>query len=290
MSTKSLFALIVLGFAAMLASSSLFIVKETEEAVMLEFGRVVKTDIKPGMHFKLPIYNEVRKFDGRILTVDASPERYLTLEKKAVIVDSYAKWRVIDVAKYYTATSGEELRAHALLSQRINAGLRNQVAERSMHEVVSGQRDELMTELTDSLSKIALTEFGIEIVDVRVKRIDLPREVEDSVFRRMNTEREREAREHRSQGKELAEGIKAGADREVVVIKSSAYRDAERIRGEGDAAAAKIYADAYGKDPEFYSFWRSLLAYKTSFNGGQDLMIIEPDGEFFKYLKSAQGK
>jgi membrane protease subunit HflC len=234
--------------------------------------------------------HNIRKFDARILTVDSPEERFLTLEKKFLIVDSFAKWRISDVAKFYQATSGEELRAADLLSQRINTGLRNQFGERTIHEVVSGERDELMHELTAQLNNIALEELGVEVVDVRVKRIDLPREVSDSVFARMNSEREREAREHRSKGRELAEGIRADADRQRTIIKAEAYRDAERIRGEGDATSAAIYAKAYNKDPEFYAFTRSLKAYQQAFGDKGDVMLIEPDSDFFRYLKDSKGK
>ncbi len=290
MSAKSLISLIGLMLLAFLALNSLFIVKETERAVLLEFGKVVRLDIQPGLHWKIPFVNSVRKFDARILTVDARPERYLTLEKKALMVDSFAKWRVKDVKTYYTATNGEEVRAYALLSQRINTGLRNEFGSRTMHEVVSGERDQLMQDLTNNLNKVANDELGIEVVDVRVKRIDLPTEVSHSVYERMNTEREREAREHRSQGKELAEGIKASADREQIIIQSDAYRDAERIRGEGDAAAAATYANAYNKSPEFYAFLRSLKAYEDSFKDKSDVLVIDPKSEFFQYMNNSKGK
>jgi membrane protease subunit HflC len=285
--TGALVALIVLLLGA---SSCLFIVAETERALLLRFGEVVKADIAPGLHVKIPFINSVKKFDARLLTVDAPAERYLTLEKKAVIVDSYAKWRITDVKSFYTAASGDVDQARRLLSQRINTGLRNQIAERTIHEVVSGQRDELMVELTKALNLITTKEFGIELVDIRVKRIDLPPEVSESVFRRMTTEREREAREHRSRGKELAEGIRAAADREKVVIESEAYRLAQTMRGEGDAVAAATYAKAYNKNPEFYAFWRSLQAYEASFASGQDMMVIKPDSEFFRYLNNPSGK
>ncbi len=289
MSGKSLAAALVALVSIWIISNSLYIVSETQRAVLLQFGEVVNPDIKPGLHAKIPFVNNVRFFDGRLLTVDALPERYLTLEKKAMVVDSYAKWRVSDVSKYYTATGGDEVRANGLLAQRINNGLRNQVAVRTLHEVVSGERDVLMTDLTKELSAVFKEQLGIELVDVRVKKIDLPPAVSDSVFRRMNAEREKEARELRSQGRELAEGIRAAADREVTVIKAEAYRDSESTRGEGDALAASIYADAFNRDPEFYSFTRSLRAYRESFQSKGDLLLIEPDSEFFRYLKDAKG-
>ncbi|MCX2982733.1 protease modulator HflC [Halieaceae bacterium IMCC14734] len=289
MNTKSLVAVLLAVFGLVLISNSLFIIKETERAVMLRFGEVVRPDIEPGLHVKIPFVNSVRVFDGRVLTVDARPERYLTLEKKAVVVDSFAKWKVSDVAKYYTATSGDENRAQALLAQRINNGLRNEVAVRTLHEVVSGQRDELMLSLTNSLNEVANAELGVEVVDVRVKQIDLPPAVSESVFLRMNAEREKEARELRSQGSELAEGIRASADREVTILKAGAYRDAELIRGDGDAEAASIYSTAFNQDSEFYSFTRSLRAYQDAFRSKGDIILVEPDSDFFKYLKNPGG-
>jgi membrane protease subunit HflC len=221
--------------------------------------------------------------------VDSQPERFFTQEKKALIVDSYAKFKVSDTAKFYTSTNGEESRAMALLAQRINDGLRNQVAVRTIQEVVSGERDELMEVLTAELTIVAQEELGVEVVDVRVKQIDLPPDVSESVYQRMNAEREKEAREHRSQGQELAEGIRAAADREVTVLKANAYRDSEFIRGEGDALATATYAGAFNQDPEFYSFTRSLRAYQDAFQGTNDIMLVQPDSEFFRYLKDSSG-
>ena len=280
-----LFLIAILGFA-----SSAYVVKETERAVLLRFGEVVSADVQPGLHFKIPFVNQVRKFDARLQTLNASPERYLTIEKKSLIVDSYAKWRVFNVQKYYTATNGEELRANALLSQRINAGLRNEFGALDMHEVVSGKRDELMDSLTKTINKVAMDQFGIEVVDIRVKQVDLPKDVRQSVFDRMNTEREREAREHRSRGKEMAEGVRAAADREKTIIESDAYRDAEIVKGEGDAVASGIYSQAYKKNAEFYSFWRSLKAYEESFNEKSDIMLLKPDSDFFRYMKDKKGQ
>lgn len=269
--------------------NSVFVVRETQRAVMLRFGELVEADIQPGLHFKVPLMHAVRKFDSRLLTVDSRPERFLTQEKKFLSVDSYAKWRVYDVARYYTATNGEELRARQLLSQRINNGLRNQFGERTLHEVVSGERDELMVEMRRNLDAVTREELGIEVVDVRVKRIDLPADVSESVFARMRAEREREAREYRSTGKESAEGIRAAADREKIVIEANAYKEAEKLRGEGDARAASIYAAAFRSDPEFYAFTRSLKAYLEAFSGDNDLLLLKPDSDFFRYLKDAQG-
>lgn len=283
------FSLLFIALLALLvASQTLYVVKETERAVVLKFGEIVENDVQPGLHFKIPVMNEVKKFDARILTMDSRPQRYLTLEKKAVIVDSYVKWKIDDVAKFYQATSGDEFVANRVLSSRVDTGLRNQFGERTMHEVVSGERDQLMTELRDSLDGVAKTELGITIVDIRVKRIDLPPDVSESVYQRMRTEREREAREHRSKGLELAEGIRADADRQRVVLEAEAQRDAEMIRGDGDAQAASIYAQVYQQDPEFFKFYRSLQAYRESFSNGGDLFVLDPKSEFFQYLEKSQ--
>lgn len=282
------FALVFLALS--LAMNSLYIVRETERAVLLEFGKLKETDIQPGLHWKIPFINELRKFDARVLTVDVRPESFLTLEKKVVMVDSFIKWRVQNVETYYAATNGEEARVEVLLSQRVNGGLRNQFGERTLDQVVSDERDRLMSDLIENLNTTIGEEIGIQVVDVRVKQIELPADVSESVYNRMRAEREREAREHRSLGREQAEGIRAIADREKVVIESAAYRDAQKLRGEGDAQAAAIYADAYGKDPEFFAFLRSLQAYRESFGQGSDLLLLGPDSEFFRYLNSSRGK
>ncbi len=284
MGPKSAFSIVIVLLGLFIVSQCLYIVSERERAVLLKFGEVVEADVQPGLHFKIPIVNKVRKFDGRLLTLDARPQRFLTLEQKAVIVDSFVKWRIRSVEKYYTATSGDEFVAARLLSSRVDTGLRNQFGERSMHEVVSGERDELMQELTLELNQIAQQELGMEVLDVRVKGINLPPEVSNSVFSRMATEREKEARDHRAKGKELAEGIEADADRQQTVIEAEAFRDSEKIRGDGDARAASIYAEAYQQDPEFYAFYRSLNAYKETFGNKGDLLVLEPDSDFFKYL------
>jgi membrane protease subunit HflC len=285
MMTRQTFLGLIVGILAVVLSNSLYVIRETQRGVLLKFGEVVDPNLQPGLHIKVPFVNNVRKFDGRILTVDSSPERFFTQEKKALIVDSYAKFRITDTAKFYTATNGEEIRAAGLLSQRINDGLRNQVAVRTVQEVVSGERDQLMQAITTQLNEVANEELGVEIIDVRVKKIDLPPDVSESVYRRMNAEREKEARELRSEGKELAEGIRAAADREVTVIGANAFRDAEIIRGNGDAEATRIYADAFNQDPEFYSFVRSLQAYRETFNAGSDVMLLQPDSQFFRYLR-----
>ncbi|MNF62657.1 Modulator of FtsH protease HflC [compost metagenome] len=287
MTNKSLFALIGGVVVALLVWSSLYIVSQTEKAVLLQFGRIVEADVQPGLHMKIPYVNQVRKFDARLLTLDSPTQRFLTLEKKAVMVDAYAKWRVADAERFYTATSGMKQIADERLSRRLEAGLRDQFGKRTLHEVVSGERDALMADITAALNRMASKELGIEVVDVRVKAIDLPKEVNRSVFERMSTEREREAREHRAKGSELAEGIRADADRQRRVLLAEAYREAEETRGDGDAKAASIYAKAYGQDEEFYAFHRSLQAYRESFSNKGDVMVLDPGSEFFRYLDKA---
>lgn len=279
------FIVILLG---LLGTNAVFVVTEKERAVLLEFGRVARANIAPGLHFKLPVINEIIKFDGRVLTSNAPSERFLTLEKKAVIVDSFAKFKIDDVETYYTATSGDERRASALLAERINNGLRNEISKRTLHEVVSGERDELMHVLTENLNSVAQAELGVTVVDVRVKRIDLPPEVSSSVYNRMNTERDIEAREHRAKGQELAAGVRADAERQRTVILSDAYSKSEQTRGMGDAIAASNYAKAFSKDPEFYEFYRSMSAYQRTFASKSDVLLIGPDSEFFKFMNSKE--
>lgn len=290
MNNKLLSGIIAVAVTVMLLSNSLYIISETERGVLLRFGEVVNVDIPIGLHAKFPMINAVRKFDRRLITLDAPAERFLTIEKKPLDVDFYAKWRIKDTSRFYTATSGDEVRAQQLLLQRIKTGLRNQFGERTVHDVVSGERESLMTELTKQLNQIAQNELGVELVDVRVKRIDLPEQVSQSVFDRMKSEREREAREHRSMGKELAEKIRASADREKIVLEANAYREAEQLRGEGDAKASAIYAAAYKQDPEFYAFVRSLDAYRKSFGQSGDMLVIDPKSDFFKYLNNQRGR
>lgn len=288
MSNKSLFALIGAVVLAVLAWNSLYIVTQTEKAVLLQFGKIQVADVQPGLHVKIPGVNQVRKFDARLLTLESPIQRILTKEKKAVMVDAYAKWRVADAERFYTATSGMKQIADDRLSQRLVSALSNQFGTRSLNEVVSGERDALMAAITKSLNGMAQKELGIEVVDVRVKAIDLPKEVYRSVFDRMSSEREREAREHRSKGKELAEGIRADADRQKRVILAEAYRESEEVRGDGDAKAAAIYAKAYGQDAEFYAFYRSLGAYRDSFSSKNDVLVLDPQSEFFRYLQQSK--
>lgn len=286
MSNKSLFTLIAGAVLALVAWNCFYIVAQTERAVLLQFGKVSESDVPPGLHMKIPYVNQVRKFDGRLLTLDAPTQRFLTLEKKAVMVDAFAKWRIANADQYYTATSGMKQVADERLARRLEAGLRDQFGKRTLHEVVSGQRDELMANITASLDRLARKELGIEVVDVRVKSIDLPREVNRSVFERMSSERAREAREHRAKGKELAEGIRADADRQRRVLLAEAYREAEEIRGDGDARSTAIYAEAFGQDAEFYAFYRSLQAYRDSFSSKSDVLVLTPDSEFFRFMQS----
>ncbi|MEJ6743677.1 MAG: membrane protease subunit HflC [Parasphingorhabdus sp.] len=285
MKTVIVLMVILLG-----ANSTLYVVSEFERGVKLQFGKLVEADIQPGLHVKVPFVDNVRIFDARILTVDAQPASFFTVEKKRLIVDSYAKWRIANVETYYKATGGVESVAQNRLANRVNNGLRNQFGTRTLHEVVSGERDLLMKNITDELNATVLDSLGIEVVDVRVKRIDLPQEVSSQVFRRMTAERDKEARELRSTGKERAEKIRASADRERTIEVANAYRDAEELRGQGDAKAASVYAAAYQQDPEFYSFMRSLNAYKSAFSNKGDIMLVEPDSDFFKYLNQQRAK
>jgi membrane protease subunit HflC len=279
--------LVVAVLVLLLAFDGVYIVKQTERAVLLRFGAVERADVPPGLHFKWPIADSIKKTDGRVLTLDSQAERFFTIEKKPLIVDSFVKWRVDDVSTYYQATSFDERRAERLLSERVNEGLRNQISRRSMHEVVSGARDELMTELTQSLDNYMKRDVGVTVVDVRVKRIDLPPEVSNAVYDRMNSERQILGRQFRATGRERSLEIRADADRQVVVIGADAYRRAEELRGEGDATSAATYAAAYNKDPDFYRFYRSTNAYRNVFESKGDLLVLDPSSEFFKYLKKS---
>ena len=289
MSQKGFSALVVGLVALIVAWGSLYVINERERAVQLRFGQLVKDDIQPGLHIKIPFVDNVRVFDARLQNLEVPSERFLTLEQKAVIVDSYIKWRIDDVSRFYRATAGDLFRANTLLSQRAESRMRNKFGALTLNEVVSGQRDRLMSEITDELNSVARDELGVTVVDVRVKKIDLPPQVSDSVYERMSSERDKEAQEYRSKGLEMAEGIRANADREQRVIMANAYRDAEMIRGDGDAKAAEIYAKAFRQDPEFYAFTRSLEAYRKSFNSSGDIMLLEPDSDFFNYLNSKSG-
>lgn len=288
MNARSLTVLLILSVGLLFGSSFLFVVNEFERGLLLRFGQIVKTDLEPGLHFKLPIVNEPRLFDGRIMVLDMQPEDYLTQEKKRLRVDSFIVWRISDVAKFYTNTGGgSERAASSLIEPRVNEGLRNRFGERTVYQVVSGEREQLTDDLVIVLNDRIKDELGLEIVDIRIKRIELPADVSESVYDRMRAERKREAQEHRSKGKELAEGIRADADRQRTVILANAYKEAELIRGEGDAAAAAIYADAYNKDASFYDFHRSLQAYRNVFSDRSDVIVMQPDGEFFDFMKQS---
>ncbi len=283
------FGLILVFIGLAIFWSTVFYVDERELAIKFKFGEIVESDYDPGIHFKIPIIHNVRKFDKRILTIDAKPESFFTGEKKDLIVDSFVKWRIKDVVTYYTTTGGDEMRAGSLLYQTIKTGLRDEFGKRTIQEVVAGDRTEIMGIMTQQAAEKAKT-LGIEVVDVRIKRIDLPSSVSNSVYSRMRAERERVARDFRSKGAESAERIRADADRQSNVLLAEAYRDSEVVRGEGDAIAAETYAKSYGKNPEFYRFYRSMDAYKKTFAGKEDLMLIEPGSEFFRYFNSATGQ
>jgi membrane protease subunit HflC len=289
MGPKSVVGLAGALIVVLLVLSSVFIIPETHRGVMLRFGELVETDIKAGIHFKVPVIDQVREFDIRVLTMDLPSRQYLTVEKKPLDVTSYIAWKIRDVDQFYRATGGDEFRAQSLLLSRVDNGLRDEFGIRTMHEVVSGQRDELMHNLRDRVNETSVKEFGIDIKDIRVKAIEFPGQVSDNVYRRMATEREKLAQEFRSRGRELAEGIRADADRQKTVTLAEAFASAEETRGEGDGEAARIYADAYGSNPEFYSFYRSLQAYRNTFSGKDDLMVIDAQSDFMRFLKDSQG-
>ncbi|MCG7975791.1 MAG: protease modulator HflC [Candidatus Thiodiazotropha taylori] len=279
----------VVAVAAVFFYSATFIVNQWEVALKLRLGEIVATDYKPGLHLMWPIINNVQTFDARIQTMDSRPERFLTAEKKDVIVDYFAKWRIANVAQYYRSTGGSLDKTARLLQERINTSLRDEFGKRTVQDVISGERTEIMAKLTKDADSMA-AELGVEILDVRVKQIDLPPEVSESVYQRMRAERERVARDLRAKGAEAAERIRANADRERIVIVADAYKEAEVLRGEGDGKAAETYANAYRQNSEFYAFYRSLNAYKNSFQDSSDVMVLQPDSDFFRYLKNSTGQ
>jgi membrane protease subunit HflC len=284
--TKLLAIAGVLLLVAIVANATFYTVDEREKAVVVRFGEVVRLDAKPGLHMKTPFLEDVRFYDSRILTLDAEPQPFLTKEKKSVLVDSYVKWRITDLLKFYVAVGGDEMKARERLAQVINSGLRDEFGKRTVHDVISGDRRKIMELLSVNADKEA-GEYGIEVVDVRIQRVDLPNEVSQSVYRRMEAERARTAKELRAQGAETAEKIRAEADRKKEILLAEAYRDAERLRGEGDAQATAIYSRAFGANPEFYSFYRSLNAYKESFNSKDDVLVVDPSADFFKHFKKS---
>ena len=278
---RRLLPLILVVLVAIVYTST-YIVDQRERALLFRLGEIIKEDISPGLHFKYPLINNARFFDARILTLDAQPESFLTVEKKNVTVDFFVKWRILEVGQYYRATRGDERNALSRLSQIMKDQLRNEFGKRTIREAVSGERSEIMNVLKVKSNQTA-KELGIQIVDVRISRIDLPDDVSGAVYARMRAERERVARDFRARGMEQAERIRADADRERISILAQAYRESEKIRGEGDAESTKIYADAYNRDTEFYSFTRSIQAYKNAF-GGADTLILEPESDFFRYF------
>ncbi len=289
-------SIIILVILAVLASGSLFQVREGERAIVIQFGKVQRDDatgetvvFEPGLHFKIPFIDSVKKLPARIQTLDDQADRFVTAEKKDLIVDSYVKWRIEDFATYYLSTGGNKLQAEALLKQKVNNGLRSEFGTRTISQIVSGERTALMDQAMKQASTSS-NELGIAIVDVRVKQINLPTEVSNSIFQRMRAERAAVAREHRSEGQEQAEVIRADIDAKVTVMLADAERNLRQVRGEGDALAAEIYADAYSQNADFYSFLRSMDAYKQSFSSKQDILVVEPDSEFFRFMNAKGGR
>jgi len=273
--------------ALILLSMSVFVVDQRQNAIVFQLGEVVGVKTEPGLNFKVPLLQNVRFFDSRILTLDAGePERFITAEKKNVMVDAFIKWRIVDVKQYYVSVGGDEVRARTRLLQTVNSSMREEFGKRTIHEVVSGEREKIMTVLREK-TDIDARKIGVEVLDVRLKRVDFPLEISESVYRRMDAERKRVANELRASGAAEGEKIKADADKQREVILAQAYREAQKTKGEGDAKASATYAAAFGKNPEFYSFYRSLEAYKQSFKDKNDVMVIDPSSAFFKYLKSS---
>jgi modulator of FtsH protease HflC len=280
----------VLAVLALVVSSALFTVDQRQNAIVFQLGEVKEIVVRSGLHFKWPLLQNVRLFDMRILTYDdAEPLRFLTQGNRPVLVDSFVKWRVNDVRQYYVSVQGDEFRAQTRIRQTVSGTLREQFGSRTLHEVVSGEREQIMSQVRELVDQ-DLKRIGVEIIDVRLKRVDLPQDVSDSVYRRMEAERKRIANELRSTGAAEAERIRADAERQREVILAEAYRDAQRVRGEGDAKSAAIYAQAFNQNPEFYSFYRSMEAYRSTFRGRNDLMLIEPNSDFLRYFRDSLGK
>ncbi|MDT0583516.1 MULTISPECIES: protease modulator HflC [Alteromonadaceae] len=291
---KNLLAVVLVILLA-IGYGSIFVVKEGTRSIVVRFGKVLQdnegvTQVNaPGLHFKMPFFDQVKVLDARIQTLDEQPDRFVTIEKEDLIVDSYVKWKVQDFERYYLSTGGDRFQAESLLKQKVNNGLRSEFGSRTIKQIVSGERSELMDEAMEQASGSS-DELGIEIVDVRVKQINLPTEISESIFNRMRSERAAAAREYRSEGREQGEIIRANIDAKVTIMLADAERNARQLRGEGDAQSAQIYAEAFSKDTEFYSFLRSMDAYKNSFNSKQDVLILEPDSDFFRYLNAQGGK
>lgn len=282
--------LILVVILGVIGLSSMFEVNETEYAIKFQLGRIVRADYEPGLHFKVPFINNIRKFDRRILTLDTPSELMLTSEQKFVNVDSFVKWRINDVSKFYISTQGNEQRALSRLEQIIKDRIRAQIASRTLVEVVSQERVNIMRDIKQAANNATSDEFGIEVIDVRIKSIELPDDVRESVFRRMATDRQKEANLLRFQGREEAERIRANADREVQILLAEAQRDGQVTRGAGDAKSTEIYANAYKKNEEFFAFYRSLRAYENAFDGNQDVLVLDPSSSFFDYFGSDDGR
>ena len=286
------FIIATIALILVLTVSSVFIIFEGQRGIVFQFSKI-KRDAdsgqmkvyEPGLHFKVPFINTVRKLDARIQTLDETPDRFVTSEKKDLIVDSFVKWRIVDFSTYYLRTGGSVDNARALLKQKVNNGLRNEFGTRTIKEIVSGDRNSIMAKALASAAS-SREDLGIEVIDVRIKAINLPAEVSASIYERMRAERTAVAKEHRSQGQEQAEIIRATIDAKVTVMLATAQKEAQEMRGEGDALAAKVYADSYGQDPEFFSFYRSLQAYEKSFSSKSDILVVKPDSDFFNYLKN----
>jgi len=288
------FAIAILSLILILAVSCVFVIYEGQKGIVFQFSKIKRDSVtqemlvyEPGLHFKMPFFENVRKLDARIQTLDETADRFVTAEKKDLIVDSFVKWRIVDFSTYYLRTSGSVDKARLLLKQKVNNGLRTEFGNRTIKEIVSGDRAMIMSKALESAAS-SREDLGIEVVDVRIKAINLPTEISNSIYERMRAERTAVAKEHRSQGQEQAEIIRATIDAKVTIMLAEAQKNAFTTRGEGDAQAAKVYADAYTKDADFYSFFRSLEAYENSFNSKNDIMVVKPDSEFFKFLKDGR--
>jgi len=281
--------ILVFALAIVVALNSMFVVNEGQTAILLQFGRIVRTDIKPGLHFRIPLIQHVQRFDRRVLTLDSAPERYLTSEKKDVNIDFFVKWRIADASKFWVSVAGEENLAQNRVMPNVKDGLRTAVNTRTLRELVSGGRADITQSLIADANH-AMANLGIEIIDLRIKRIDLPEDgtVIGSVYERMRSERKKVANQLRAEGSETAKTIRADADRQVQVINAEAYRDAQKTRGEGDAEASRTYAEAYGRNADFYSFYRSLEAYRKVFDTQNGTLILDPQSEFLHYLRESQ--
>jgi len=283
-------AVLLLLFSINSTIAPFFVVDQTERAIKLFLGEIEEEEYGPGLHFKWPFANTIHKFDSRILNIDAEPEGLLTSEKKRVIVDSFIKWRIAKPTKYFKATGGDLRRAELIMSQFLSKGIKDAIGKRTITDVIYGERLAIMREVALAVDKQAALSLGVEVLDVRIKKVELPGEVRQSVFSRMEQEREKVARDFRSKGRETSAGIKADADRQRSILLAEAYNESQQIRGQADAEAAEVYAKAYGKDPEFYGLYRSLNAYKSTFTGANDVLLIKPDSQFFKYFNGTEAQ